>query len=297
MVIQVHGKKMVVSEYTLKFGNKDRYLNVFGCVKYKTNGNQYIIYSDSINTGKDALYYGMVHMNPDKLVVMECKDGELIKELVWKLVNKKDLEDFTFLDIGDRTKVELISCSSYEVKPKILKELEELTMEKPKEVKREEKQKSGCGGFIVLIILMLIGCGGYYFYLNQDKFLGYGSEIVCNTSYDHEKLKNVLVREKIILKYDRYDKYEGVTINTSYIFEDYEEYKEFKSTGEYFKYQPDNYNESNGDGYKLEDATKTYRTIVNKGVNGDYFEETDYDKAISFYQEKGYTCELKEKTG
>lgn len=284
---------MVVSEYNLTFGNKDRKINVFCCLKYKTNGNQYILYSND-NPNENKIYYGSVHMNPEKLVVMSTKvQEELIKEFLDKIIDQTT-EDFQFLDIKDRTKVEIISENNLEVAPEIITKLIDISIPKPQQVVQNQEPQKGSGlkRILVILILSIIGGLGYYIYTNQGKFFGYGSEYICVKTYAHETLK-AIVTEKITLTYDRYSKYQGVTINTAYQFENYDVYYNFKNKGEYFEYMPADFDED--DGYRLEDDTNTYRTIINKDVTGDFFMETEFDKIETAYTDLGYTCTIQEK--
>ena len=52
---KMNGKTLKVVEYNLEFGKSDRFVNVFGCFKYKSNGNIYVIYTD-VDTKYPIIY-------------------------------------------------------------------------------------------------------------------------------------------------------------------------------------------------------------------------------------------------
>ena len=39
----MNGKTIKVKQYNLQFGEKERFINILSCFKYKKNGNIYII--------------------------------------------------------------------------------------------------------------------------------------------------------------------------------------------------------------------------------------------------------------
>ena len=106
------GKKLKVMEYDLKFGSKDRFVNVFSFFKYKGNGNLYVIYSD-IDTKYELLYYGSGHIKNGNLLSMACKESEIeiIKEYVYKVVNEELLDNFEIYNLEDVESIGIISSS------------------------------------------------------------------------------------------------------------------------------------------------------------------------------------------
>ena len=88
----MYGKVVKKSEYEIKFGAREQLINVFICCKSLKNSINYVVFSYVLEKDINKLYYGMVHINGNKLVSMEPKAGseEIIKDLIWKITNKKE---------------------------------------------------------------------------------------------------------------------------------------------------------------------------------------------------------------
>lgn len=275
-----YGKKIKINDFNFQFGKSEEFIKAYFCFKSEKNSIQYLVFSNELEP--DKLYFGSVHIGKDRIVVMDSKEGsEYVKEMINKIVNKEDIDSKVIIDISSINKVEIISKSNIEIDKDTISKLDSITIEKEKVVEVEEtKKKSHKGLIIFLIIILLIGGLGYYFYKNIDKFIP-EKTLECSYSYDNNTL-NVQVTEIRTINF-KLDIIESEKIETDYKFNNEDEYTSFKENNEYMKY-------GNGNStYKLVDETYTYKTYENITSS---FEETskDYDDVLKSYREKGYSC-------
>jgi hypothetical protein len=297
----MYGKVMKVSEYELKFGAKEQNINVFICFKSLSDGNNYVIYSKIGEEATGKIYYGLLHIDKNKIVSMQSKEGtsEIIKEVVWKLINKESLDKYQVLDTKDILKIEIIGNSVLDMKPEVIKSLVDITIPK-KEVPIENttiKKKKNIGTIILLVLVLIFGIS-YLIYSNLGKLLGYGTELICEKSITNNKL-DANITKTVTIYYSRSGKREKIIDNTAYVFNDYDTYFEFKDKGEFYKYEPSGQPEG---GIKWEDDTNTFRTIVNVDSDSEYYIDDgnqtlpgNISEDIEIFQEKSYICKKQQR--
>lgn len=294
----MYGKVAKISEYELKFGTKEQKANIFICCKALNNGDTYVIYSKigSENTGQ--LFYGLAHVNNNKIVVMEPKNGasEIIKEIVWKILNNDSLNNYKVLDIKNIEKIEIIADSSLNMKPEVVKKLLDITIPKKIEETKQNKTK-GHGCLIFMIIIVILGTVGFIGYDKFNKKIGHGMELICEKNMANTKI-NAFVKRKVDILYNINDDVSKLTENTSYTFNNYDNYNNFREKGTYFEYVESSLEDT---GIKWEDDTYTFRTIITQEQNFEYFIDKtkasikgniEEDKII--FENQDYTC-LKQK--
>jgi hypothetical protein len=180
------------------------------------------------------------------------------------------------------------------MKPEVVTSLINITIPK-KENNAESNIKSKTSVFpIIIAILIILVIIIYLVYNNIGKFLGYGTELICEKNNINTKLDATITRT-VTIYYNRQGTREKIIDNTAYIFNNYTTYFEFKDKGEYFKYEPAGNPEG---GTKWEDDTNTFRTIVNIDSDTEYYVD-DMKKALSGnisedleeFQENSYICQ------
>ena len=141
MVQFMNGKKVKVKQSNLQFGAVDRYVNILGCFKYKTNGNVYIIYSD-IDNKYNVIYYGSGHVRYDLSLCMpirdKIKEEEIIKEYIFKVVNDEVLDNFELINLDNVNDIEIIDSTKLDLKSEVLNNLIDKVL--PKEEKIQEQK-------------------------------------------------------------------------------------------------------------------------------------------------------------
>lgn len=293
-VERMNGKKLKVVEYNLSFGSNERLVNVFGCFKHKKNGNQYLIYADC-DTTYNIVYYGSSHLKENSILSMECKsekDEEAIKEYIFKVTNKENLNSFEMISLENITGIEIISSNKLEVKSEVLAALVDLTIPKPitPESQNQEqttKKKSSKKGLILLLLLAVIGVGGYLYAntLTSDQ-KGITKSITCTKEYNHNTL-NAKVKEESIYYFSPNEQLQNVQTTTIYQFLQKEDYQDFMNKGTIYKYMPDA--DTTG-GFSQDDANNSIKFIEKTTIDSGYKEPTSYEEVFSYYRKEGYTC-------
>ncbi len=292
----MNGKTLKVVEYNLSFGSSARMVNVFGVFRYKPNNNLYIVYAD-VNVQYNIIYYGSSHIKGNSILSMACSDSkedEIIKEYIFKTLNKETLEDFEIISLETIEGVEIISSNKLEVKPEVLYNLVDITIPKPKieeEKKTPEKPKQKSSKKILLLFLIILFIGGsVYFYL---KFLPVKEtavkSFICTKNYQHDILSaNVL--EENTYHFNTQEKLEYYNTVTTYQFSSQEEYQDFISKGTIYRYMP---SEEVDGGWDKDDQQYLFKVMTKEKIDTSYNLPTNYEDALAYYKRDGYTCEEK----
>ena len=288
----MNGKTLKVVEYNLSFGSNDRMIHVFGVFRYKSNNNLYIVYSD-VNIQYNIIYYGSSYVKENSILSMECKDRqeeEIIKEYLFKVTSKESLDNFEMISLDNIEGIEIISSNKLEVKPEVLYQMIDLTIPKPKVaeevVQSTPKKKSSKKFLVFLIFLILIGGGGYVYFSTLTPKDTTGKEIVCIKEYSHAEL-SATVTEENTYHFNYQDNLQSVDTVMSYQFFGQEEYQDFIQTGTLYRYMP----ESDVDGgWSKDDAMYLFKVMAKVKVDSSYDEPVQYEDALSYYKNAGYTC-------
>ena len=296
----MNGKELKVAEYNLTFGKNARMINVFGIFKYKANNNLYIIYAD-VNTTYNVVRYGSSHLKDKTALSMQTnreKDLEIVKEYIFKVINKESLDDFEIIKLDNIEEVEIIGSNMLEIKKEVLQSLIDLTIPK-REIKEDvdkehnKKNKKGCSVKFLLcfvVILVILG-GGYYYFMIASRDLDVFKRIICTKTYSHDELEDVNVDEERTFNFNNRDILESVDVNKLYNFSDEDSYLDFINRGLYYKYMPSD-DDSEG-GWSKDDSLHTFKTIEKERVDTSYNKPTNYENVFSYYKDEGYNCSEK----
>lgn len=287
----MNGKVIKVKSNNYEFGAHDRYVNILGCFKYMPNGNIYIVYSD-IDTKYNIIYYGSGHVRETQalcMLIRNISEEEIIKEYIFKIINKENLDNFQFISIENIEGIELIGSSKFEVKPEILNSLIDIVIPK-KEVKEEIKEeikpkKKKKTSKTILIFLLLIIIIGVTFYLFGNKPKDRTEKnITCTKTYKHDTLI-ADIEETNKYNFNVNDNLESINTTLNYQFNS-ESYQDFILRGTIHKYVPSSIEGT----WTKDDNNYTFKTITKEIVDTSYNKPTDYEEVLSYYKNKGFTC-------
>lgn len=291
----MNGKTLKVAQYNLEFGKSDRFVNVFGCFKYKPNNNIYVIYTD-VDTKYPIIYYGSAHVKDNNILSMQCKDvseQELIKEYIYKITNDETLENFDMFSLENIETIELIGSNKIEVKPEIVNSIVIKTIPKKEELNEEakpinnNKKKKGKPKLfliMILIILIITVIGLTYIKILSTTNTN-TKKVICEKEYQHDVLEaNVL--EKNTYSFNNFDSLEKIRTVTTYKFNE-KSYQTFIIKGTYYKYLPE---DNKLEGYKQDDENYTFEVTSIDIVSSSYNKPTSYEEVLSYYKSEGYTC-------
>ena len=288
----MNGKVLKVKQTSLEFGGHDRFVNVLGCFKYKPNGNIYIIYSD-VDGQYNIVYYGSGHARGNIALCMQCREKseeEIIKEYIFKTIQKENMDNFEIVSLNDAEGFEIIGSSRLEVKPEVLTGLIDIAMPKP-EVKekvsenRKKTKKNPLKGILMFLVIVIALVGGYYYLFVMSSKDTVEKNITCVKSYSHDTLV-ATVEETNKYNFNANDELESIDTTLIYQFDE-ANYQEFIMKGTYYKYMPSSDNEG---GWDKNDTEYTFKVITKKRVDVSYSEPTNYEEVLSYYKVKGYTC-------
>lgn len=281
---KMFGKKIRVNDYKFTYGSDIVYINVYAVFRVKKSNEKFIIYSYD----DKKLFYGSLYINGNMGTVMASdKDNTMIVDtILLNIFDNKSDDKYEILDISKIDSIQIIEEKVYE-KNIDINRLYDITM--PKEKIEEEnissKKNNNYWVFIILIILII----GVIIFISISKFISLKKEIyVCEKKYEHNSLPADVI-DKIDITFDYKNKLIDIDNSTSYVFTDTNYYYEFKDNSYFYKYI------DNADTYKFDDSNYTYRVFKNIDVNDDKFLSRDKDSLVSYYENKGYTCNLKEE--
>lgn len=274
------GKIIKLNDYEFKFGQETVYLNVYALFKSKKSGNKYVIYSYD----NKKLYSGSAFLRNNEVVVMVSKselDSE-IEDFVKKLLVDDINEDYELISLDKVNSVQVIDEKLCDFDVDINK-LFDITIPKPeiKMVEEPKKKRSAAPMFFVLFVVMVAA----FFFFNPEVINGKNVYYTCSKSYDHEKLPASVI-ENVELEFNGHGTIIDIKVKSDYIFNDVNYYKEFRDKSYFYQYFSD------GDTYKFDDNTYTYKLFSSINTKEDFFLPTDKDGLIKHYQDDNYTCKV-----
>lgn len=286
------GKVLTIFSNDLQFGKSDRQVNIFGLFRFKENNTNYVVYAD-VYDQYNIIYYATAHIKGENILALAAKkeeDNNIVKEYIFKLTNKEKLENYEMLSLDNIEYLEIIDFNKIEVKPEIVTTLINLVI--PKEEKAIAKnnskgKKTHSKTIILLLILIIFFYVGAFFLNNKPDQNIISKNILCKINYEHDELEAIFYEEKTF-NFDNQDNLQNIDNLSQYVFKTSEDYQDFVNKGIYFKYQPE---ENNNGGFTLDDETYTYKITYKEYIDDNYSYPTNYEEVLSYYKEKGYTCE------
>lgn len=277
------GKQIRLNDYKFTYGRETIYLNVYGAFKNKKNGNKYVIYSYD----NSRLYFGSLFIRNKEIIVMIPKEdeSEIVKKFTYSILDNKLSDDFEVISLDDIDSIQIIDETLCDFNVDMSK-LYDITIPKPKVEKEEikpNKKISIASIFFVLLFVVII----LFFFVNPEVIFGKNKEYSCTKSYLHDELP-ASVNEEVVLVFNGKDNINSIDVKTDYVFSDAQYYKDFKDKSYFYDYFKE------GDTYKFEDTTYTYRLFSKIDTNEDYFMPSKLDDLVSYYKNNGYECKLVE---
>lgn len=288
----MNGKTLKVKTNNFEFGAHDRFVNILGCFKYKPNSNIYIIYTDK-DTKYNVVYYGNGHVRQGVALCMQCRDKvseeEIIKEYIFKVIQKQDLSNFEPYSLNDAEGLEIIGSTKLEIKPEVLASLLDKVMPKTevKEEKKEvapksKKKKKSFGSVLLGVVIAFIILGVFYYFIEMFTTGTIAKSITCSKTYPNNEL-NATVTEVDKYNFNVKDRLENINIIMTYQFTS-ESYNNFFLRGLNHKYMKDN------DNWTKDDETYSFQVMSTKNIDSSYDEPKNYEEAIAYYKNEGYSC-------
>lgn len=277
------GKQIRLNDYKFTYGRETIYLNVYGAFKNKKNGNKYVIYSYD----NSKLYFGSLFIRNKEIIVMIPKEdeSEIVKKFTYSILDNKLSDDFEVISLDDIDSIQIIDETLCDFNVDMSK-LYDITIPKPKVEKEEikpNKKISIASIFFVLLFVVII----LFFFVNPEVIFGKNKEYSCIKSYLHDELP-ASVNEEVVLVFNGKDNINSIDVKTDYVFSDAQYYKDFKDKSYFYDYFKE------GDTYKFEDTTYTYRLFSKIDTDEDYFMPSKLDDLVSYYRNNGYECKLVE---
>lgn len=277
------GKQIRLNDYKFTYGRETIYLNVYGAFKNKKNGNKYVIYSYD----NSKLYFGSLFIRNKEIIVMIPKEdeSEIVKKFTYSILDNKLSDDFEVISLDDIDSIQIIDETLCDFNVDMSK-LYDITIPKPKVEKEEikpNKKISIASIFFVLLFVVII----LFFFVNPEVIFGKNKEYSCTKSYLHDELP-ASVNEEVVLVFNGKDNINSIDVKTDYVFSDAQYYKDFKDKSYFYNYFKE------GDTYKFEDTTYTYRLFSKIDTNEDYFMPSKLDDLVSYYRNNGYECKVVE---
>mgnify|MGYP003516494339 CR=1 FL=1 len=277
------GKQIRLNDYKFTYGRETIYLNVYGAFKNKKNGNTYVIYSYD----NSKLYFGSLFIRNKEIIVMIPKEdeSEIVKKFTYSILDNKLSDDFEVISLDDIDSIQIIDETLCDFNVDMSK-LYDITIPKPKVEKEEikpHKKISIASIFCVLLFVVII----LFFFVNPEVIFGKNKEYSCTKSYLHDELP-ASVNEEVVLVFNGKDNINSIDVKTDYVFSDAQYYKDFKDKSYFYDYFKE------GDTYKFEDTTYTYRLFSKIDTNEDYFMPSKLDDLVSYYRNNGYECKVVE---
>ena len=277
----MHGKIIKLNDFNFNFGQENVYLTVYAVFKVKKSGNRYAIYSYD----NKKLYSGSAFIRKNELVIMISKteEDEIIKDFVLKYAKEEVITDYEFVSLEDIKSIQIIDENVCDVSVDLNK-LYDLSIPKV-EVKKEEttprKKISITSIFLVIFILVV----ALFFFMNPEVITGKNITYLCNKSYYHDELP-ASVNEEVELLFNSKGEILNIDIKSDYVFSDVDYYKTFRDKSYFYQYFKD------GDTYKFDDNTYTYRLFSSVDTENDFFLPKDSDGLIKYYQDLKYECKV-----
>lgn len=280
------GKRIRINDYKFTYGQEIVYAAVFGAFRDVKSGNKYIVYSQD----NKNVHYGSFFLRDNMGTVMLSNNDnmELINVFISDILYGNKSDRYEILNLDGVDSIQIIDEKVYNNTIDI-NLLESLTI--PKNVENVENaqnvSKRKTPWFIFIIMVLLI-TGGIFLFINPEIISGKNTLYLCTKNYDHNKLP-ALVKENKNIVFNGKEEVISINFNIDYVFNDINYYKDFKNKGYFYKYM----NES--DTYKFDDTSYTYRVFSNIDIDTDYFLPDNREELISYYENEGYVCNIKEE--
>lgn len=278
------GKRIRISDYKFTYGQETVYINVFGVFKNIKSGNKYIVYSYD----NKKLYFGsfFVKDNIGTVMVSKDTDKDIIKNFIDNVISGNNDNSYEIENLDSIQSIQIIDELIYDYSVDINK-LDEITMPKEKieEVKETPKKKVSLFVIGIMVLLIVIGV---FFFVNPEVINGKNIIYSCDKNYRHNELP-ATINENRIVTFNSKGIIMSIDINTDYVFNDIDYYNEFKNKSYFYKYVEE------ADTYKFDDTNYTYRVFSKIDVNTDYFLPDNKEELISYFENDGYNCKIKEE--
>lgn len=277
----MNGKVIKLNDYKFNFGQETIFLNVFAVFKSIKNGNKYIIYSYD----NKKLYCGSAFVKNNEIIVMISKgeNDDDIKKFVKELIDNNYQEEYEIISLDKVNSIQVIDEAICDIDVDINK-LNDITIPKPKVVEKEVVPKKKVN-FTIVFLLVFILVVAMFFFFNPEVINGKNVYYTCSKSYDHGKLPASVI-ENVELEFNGHGTIIDIKVKSDYIFNDVNYYKEFRDKSYFYQYFSD------GDTYKFDDNTYTYKLFSSINTKEDFFLPTDKDGLIKHYQDDNYTCKV-----
>lgn len=277
----MNGKVIKLNDYKFNFGQETIFLNVFAVFKSIKNGNKYIIYSYD----NKKLYCGSAFVKNNEIIVMISKgeNDDDIKKFVKELIDNNYQEEYEIISLDKVNSIQVIDEAICDIDVDINK-LNDITIPKPKVVEKEVVPKKKVN-FTIVFLLVFILVVAMFFFFNPEVINGKNVYYTCSKSHDHEKLPASVI-ENVELEFNGHGTIIDIKVKSDYIFNDVNYYKEFRDKSYFYQYFSD------GDTYKFDDNTYTYKLFSSINTKEDFFLPTDKDGLIKHYQDDNYTCKV-----
>ena len=288
------GKTLRVIELEKKIEEKEHMLDVYAVFKDLKYGNVYTIYKDYNDITSDVLHYASSHFKQNTLVVLDVKEKgkveELVKELVWNILNNVNSNDFEMLDLKDIDRVEIIGSNTLKVKDEVLSTLKKLCIPKVKQTNDEKKEKSSAW-ILALGFTIAIGIASYFVITHKEEFKPETFNLICTKEYEDDELNAKVDYNDTLIFNTNYELVER-NIIMLYTFNSTDSYNEYKRLGLYYKINP--VSSSSKMEYIDDDINNVFTIKESVTTEKEYFEATEYSEVVDRMNFNNYKCVVSE---
>ena len=288
------GKTLRVIELEKKIEKKEHMLDVYAVFKDLKYGNVYTIYKDYNDITSDVLHYASSHFKQSTLVVLDVKEKgkveELVKELVWNILNNVNSNDFEMLDLKDIDRVEIIGSNTLKVKDEVLSTLKKLCIPKVKQTNDEQKIKSSAW-ILALGFTIAIGIASYFVITHKEEFKPETFNLICTKEYEDDELNAKVDYNDTLIFNTNYELVER-NIIMLYTFNSTDSYNEYKRLGLYYKINP--VSSSSKMEYIDDDINNIFTIKESVTTEKEYFEATEYSEVVDRMNFNNYKCVVSE---
>lgn len=288
------GKTLRVIELEKKIEEKEHMLDVYAVFKDLKYGNVYTIYKDNNDITSDVLHYASSHFKQSTLVVLDVKEKgkveELVKELVWNILNNVNSNDFEMLDLKDIDRVEIIGSNTLKVKDEVLSTLKKLCIPKVKQTNDEQKIKSSAW-ILALGFTIAIGIASYFVITHKEEFKPETFNLICTKEYEDDELNAKVDYNDTLIFNTNYELVER-NIIMLYTFNSTDSYNEYKRLGLYYKINP--VSSSSKMEYIDDDINNVFTIKESVTTEKEYFEATEYSEVVDRMNFNNYKCVVSE---
>lgn len=264
------------------YGNvDDRMVSVFAAFNHLKYMNRYVIFCFTDEYNEKKLYYGSVHVKNNSLVIFSVNNNNMlqyINKFVFDYLNNRlDANEFQVFDLSTIDRVELVSYSVMDFE--YLGMLDNISIKKEMALNSEEVTRGKKSSFatILVILLLILGGGITYLYLNPNALEVKYKQLNCTMSSFDKKI-DVSYDSNMIVKFNKDDKIDNVSKINTYKFES-EEYIEFKDNSREKELASEN------DTYKYDDDNN--KLIV---TSDEKIVIQNYDEVYEYLKNLGYSC-------